>query len=109
MIEIPTPHGKQTAIVSYLTIIGTVIAIFMNNEKKDPFASFHIRQSLGIFLTHFLLGYFIGYFDNWTITTAFWVFIFVLWIYGFLGALQGKRTLVPLVGEFYQKTFKNVN
>ena len=58
--------GKQAATVSYLTIIGTVIAIFMNQEEsKSEFASFHIRQALGIFLTFFLLGYPIGYFDSW--------------------------------------------
>jgi len=27
-------EGKQAAIISYVTIIGTVIAIFMNNEKR---------------------------------------------------------------------------
>ena len=50
--------GKNAAIVSYITIIGSVIAIFMNqDENKSEFASFHIRQGLGIFLTFFLLGY----------------------------------------------------
>ena len=74
-------QGKQTAIVSYLTIIGTIIAIFMNNETKNSFASFHIRQALGIFITFFLLGYPIGYFDNWMVTASFWTFIFILWVY----------------------------
>jgi uncharacterized membrane protein len=85
-----------------------VIAMFMNNEKKNAFASFHIRQALGIFLTFFLLGYFIGYFDNWTMTTAFWLFIFILWIYGFSGALQGQMRPIPLLGSFFQRTFKNL-
>ena len=47
--------GKNTAIVSYLTIIGSIIAIFMNQyENRSEFGRFHIRQSLGIFLTFFL-------------------------------------------------------
>ena len=47
--------GKQAATFSYLTIIGTVIAIFMNQEEnKTDFGSFHIRQGLGIFLSFFL-------------------------------------------------------
>ena len=101
-------EGKSIAIISYITIIGTVIAIFMNNEKKNSFAAFHIRQALGIFLTFFLLGYFIGYFDSWMVTFAFWFFIFILWSYGFLTALQGKMTPIPLLGNFFQKTFKNI-
>lgn len=100
--------GKTAAIVSYITIIGTLVAILMNSEKKNEFAYFHIRQALGIFLTFFAFGYFIGYFDSWMITSAFWLFIFILWIYGFLGALEGKMRIVPIVGEFYQKFFKGL-
>jgi uncharacterized membrane protein len=101
--------GKQAATVGYLTIIGTVIAIFMNQEEsKSEFASFHIRQALGIFLSFFLLGYPIGYFDSWMVSTAFWLFIFILWIYGFLGCLNGEKKIVPIVGELYQNLFKNL-
>lgn len=101
--------GKSAAIVAYITIIGSVIAIFMNqDENKSEFASFHIRQALGISLTYFLLGYPIGYFDSWMVSSAFWIFIFILWIYGFIGCLSGERRIVPIVGEFYQKFFKNL-
>ncbi|HBK83042.1 MAG TPA: hypothetical protein DDZ41_05510 [Flavobacterium sp.] len=100
--------GKTTAIVSYLTLIGTVIAILMNNDTKSNFASFHIRQALGIFLTFFLLGYFIGYFDSWMITAAFWVFIFALWGHGFMNALNGEEKEMPIVGKFYQDIFKSL-
>ena len=102
-------RGKNAALVSYITIIGSVIAIFMNQEeKKSDFASFHIRQTLGIFLTFFLLGYPIGYFNSWMVSSAFWLFIFILWIYGFLGALNGEKKIVPLLGTFYQQFFKNL-
>jgi uncharacterized membrane protein len=101
-------EGKQTAIISYITIIGTIIAILMNNEKKNTYASFHIRQSLGIFGLWFALGYFVGYFDNWGATSGFYLFIFILWIYGFIGATQGEQRTIPIVGEFFQKLFKNL-
>ena len=100
--------GKNTAIVSYLTIIGSIIAIFMNqDENRSDFGSFHIRQALGMFLTFFLLGYPIGYFDNWMISASFWVFIFILWIYGFLACLNNEMKMVPFLGEIYQKLFKS--
>lgn len=98
-------EGKKIATISYITIIGTIIAFTMNNETKNDFAAFHIRQALGIFITFFAFGYIIGYFNSWMITSAFWVFIFVLWMYGFLGALEGKKRLVPIVGPLYQKLF----
>lgn len=101
-------QNKNAAIVAYLTIIGAVIAIFMNNDNKSAFASFHIRQALGIFLTFFLLGYPIGYFDSWMISSAFYVFFFILWIYGFLGVLNGEEKKVPIVGDFYQNLFKSL-
>lgn len=101
-------QNKNAAIVAYLTIIGTVIAIFMNNENKSSFASFHIRQALGIFLTFFALGYPVGYFDSWMISSAFYVFFFILWIYGFMGALNNEEKKVPLLGDFYQNIFKSL-
>jgi uncharacterized membrane protein len=101
--------GKNAAIVSYLTIIGSIIAIFMNqDENKSEFASFHNRQALGIFLTWAILGYFVGNFDSWIISTALYVMIFMLWIFGFLGALNGERKLIPIVGDFFQKIFKSL-
>lgn len=101
--------SKNTAIIAYFTIIGSVIAIFMNQEEnKSEFASFHIRQALGLFISFFLLGYFVGYANSWTATSAFYLFYFILWIYGFFGALQGQKRLLPLVGSFFQNTFKKV-
>lgn len=98
-------EGKKIATISYITIIGTIIAATMNGEARNPFAAFHIRQALGIFITFFGFGYVVGYFDSWMITSAFWVFIFVLWLYGFLGALEGKMRVVPIIGVLYQKLF----
>lgn len=101
--------SKNVAIVAYLTIIGSVIAIFMNQEEdKTEFGSFHIRQALGLFISFFLLGYFVGYANSWTATSAFYLFYFILWIYGFSGALQGQKRLLPLVGSFFQNLFKSL-
>lgn len=101
-------QGKTNAIISYLTIIGAIIAMVQNSEKKNPFASFHIRQALGLELTFFALGYPISYFDSWAISMGFYIFFFVLWMFGFVSALQGQYGLIPLIGPFLQKVFKNL-
>ncbi|MDG3582132.1 MULTISPECIES: hypothetical protein [Galbibacter] len=99
------PEGKTTAIISYITIFGTVIAIVMNMEKQDPFARFHIRQAFGLNMLFFILGYFIGYFNSWMISSALYLFVVILWLYGFVTMLQEKYIEVPLVGTYFQKWF----
>jgi uncharacterized membrane protein len=100
--------GKNNAIIAYITIIGTIIAMVQNSEIKNPFASFHIRQALGLMLTFFALGYIVGGFDSWPVTSAFYLFFFILWIYGFIGAVQGKMLLIPMLGPLFQKVFKSL-
>ena len=101
--------GKGAAIVAYLTIIGTIIAYFMNNDTKNTFASFHIRQALGIHITYFLLGAFVSIFNSWMVTYSFWIFIIILWGYGLLTAIQGEQKEVPLLGAQFQKWFSTIN
>lgn len=101
-------EGKTMAIISYITILGSIIAIFMNMEPKNTFAGFHIRQAFGINLTFYILGYFIGYFDSWMVSSAFYVVVFILWVYAFIGAVQGEKKIMPLLGEHFQKWFKNL-
>lgn len=100
--------GKNIAIYSYVTIIGTVIAMMNNTEVKSEFASFHIRQALGLMITFFGLGYIVGSFDSWVVSAAFYIFFFILWAYGFLAAIQGKMSLIPLLGPLFQKVFKTL-
>lgn len=100
--------GKTFAIVSYITLIGTLIAFFMNRDDRNPFVSFHVRQALGLGLTWYILGYFVGGFDSWMISISFWVFFMALFIYGVVGAATGKENEVPILGPFYQKIFSSI-
>ncbi len=101
-------EGRPAAIVAYITIIGTIIAYFMNNDTKNPFASFHIRQALGIHITFYLLGLLISWFDSWLISSAFYIFILVLWGYGIIAAIQGERNEVPFLGGKFQEWFNTI-
>ena len=101
--------GKTTAIVAYITIIGTIIAYFMNTDTKNTFASFHIRQALVIWITFYLLGALISIFDSWIISWGFYIFLIVLWGYGFVKALQGEQKEVPILGDKFQKWFSTIS
>lgn len=98
-------EGKTTAIVSYLTIIGALIALSMNSEPKNEFARFHTRQSFGLHLMFIAFGILS---NNWgNLYSFFGLFLCysILWIYGFLGALTEKRQSVPILGPYFQKWF----
>ncbi|NNK81794.1 MAG: hypothetical protein HKO92_01600 [Flavobacteriaceae bacterium] len=101
-------QGKTAAIISYFWLFGVIIAFFMNNDKKHTFVSFHIRQSLGLWITYMIIGYLQGFFDSFMISVSFWIFFGVLFLYGIFTAISGKAIPVPLIGNFYQKLFANL-
>jgi len=101
--------GKSIAITSYILIVGVLIAMSMNSENKNPFASFHIRQSLGLSLTFISLGLIISNFDNPAISMSMYLFISVLWIYGIFSAINGQTRPIPLLGHLFQKWFKSIS
>lgn len=98
-------EGRTTAIIAYLTLVGGLIAIFMNLEPKHPFARFHIRQAFGLHLLLWAMGIILGNFDFWMIHAAYLLLFFALWGYGFAGAVQGKWFSIPVIGPWFQKWF----
>ena len=100
--------GKTAAISSYILIVGVLIALSINSEDKNPYASFHIRQGLGLTLTFISLGVIIANFESIMIAAPMWIFISVLMIFGIFNAAQGSTTPLPLVGKIFQKWFKNI-
>ncbi len=101
--------GKKLAILSYFTIIGVIIAFYMNAENNNnPFTSFHVRQSLGLWLTFLALGYIVGGFDDIKISFAWWIFFTVLLGFGIVTAINGKTQPTPILGSLYQKLFANL-
>ncbi|EMY81582.1 hypothetical protein ES731_02690 [Psychroflexus gondwanensis] len=112
----PERSGKTAAIVAYFTIFGSILALFLNSdENKQEFASFHIRQALGINFLIILFGVVVnGLYDSFSdlsniiVGSAFYLSYFILWIYGFVGAVSGKENKVPLIGNLCQRIFKKL-
>lgn len=100
-------EGKTAAITSYILIIGFLIALSMNSETKNEYATFHIRQGLGLSLTFIGLGLIISNFENIMIAAPMWIFVTVLMFYGIFSAANGSTKPLPLVGTLYQKWLKN--
>jgi uncharacterized membrane protein len=101
-------EGKTIAIISYITWIGLLIAFFMHNEKRNAFAAFHIRQSIGISLFSMVNSVFLmRYIGLWT-SGFIAIGLFILLIIGLIGAIQGEEKKIPLFGDIFQDWFKGI-
>ncbi|MBJ7880909.1 hypothetical protein JEM65_09645 [Gelidibacter salicanalis] len=93
--------GKNIALIAHLTLIGWIVALVMNNNTKSDFASFYIRQMLGLMLCAIVLS---------VIPLVGWILnlgLLVLWIMSLIGAVNGEKKLTPVVGDYFQDWFKS--
>jgi len=100
-------EGKSIAIISYFWWIGLIIAFIMNINKKNTFASFHIRQMLGLLLLNISVNLVYKYVND-SIGLILGIGTFVLWLIGFLGAYKGEDKKVPFIGDLFQDWFKGI-
>lgn len=101
--------GKTVAIISYLTIIGLIVAIIMNNKEKTSLGQFHIRQSIGISVTGMALGLlrFVPGIGGIAISIV-GVILLIALILGLLAAFSGEKKALPFIGEKYQEWFNMI-
>ncbi|WP_395047952.1 DUF4870 domain-containing protein [Flavobacterium sp.] len=103
---------KTISIISYITIIGWVIAfiIYGNNPEKSSLAKFHLKQSFGLavlgilnaILQTIILSIVPALYIVFTIIA---VAIFILWIIGIINAANEQEKPVPLVGSLFLDKF----
>ncbi|MDB2606958.1 hypothetical protein N9Y48_04205 [Zobellia sp.] len=100
---------KTMAILAYITIIGLVAAFVMNNERKQEFASYHIRQSVGLGLTGLALGA-IGVIPilGWIINILGIFVLLYMWVVALMNALNGKESPAPILGKKYEVWFAGI-
>jgi uncharacterized membrane protein len=102
-------EGKTIAIIAYITIFGLIAAFIMNTDKKNSFAAYHIRQSLGLGITGLALGVVnIIPILGWIVGILGSMLLIVLWVMGLISALNGQEKPVPVLGEKYQEWLKGI-
>ena len=106
-------EDRTVAILTYVTIIGFIIAIVMHSSKKTALGAYHLRQGLGLFITALVI---------WipcmiisvipvvnlamvVVGPAVMIGLFVFWVMGLIAAVNGQQKPMPVVGEYYQKWF----
>ncbi|SHL66756.1 Uncharacterized membrane protein [Chitinophaga jiangningensis] len=105
---------KTLAIISYLSIIGWLIAYFQYKDKpKDHFVSYHLKQALGIAIISILLGVAINVVVSLVPALSVVVYaniaILILWIMGIINAYNGQMKPVPVAGPIFEGKFSFLN
>jgi uncharacterized membrane protein len=105
-------NQKTIAWVSYITLIGWIIALISYNSSPDKssLARFHIKQSLGLMLTAVAISFLsilLGAFG--LIFNLLNLGVLVLWVIGLVAAVNSEEKPVPFIGDFYQKTLTFIN
>ena len=104
----PTGEDRTVAILSYITIIGFVVAIIIHNGKKTELGAFHLRQALGLIVTGMAMVFLMVIpIIGWILIIPVWITMIVFVIMGFISAVTGQKKPVPLLGETYQQWFAN--
>lgn len=115
-------EGKGFAILAYISWVGWLIAFIINNQDKNNFASFHLRQALGIMIGQiatviggFILAFilmiiipFVGMFMAYGIILMLMMFWFIMWLMGLIYAITGAETPIPLFGGVFQRWFRGI-
>ena len=109
-----TDNGKATAIVSYLSLLGWLIAYFaLHAPNKTSLGSYHLRQTLllmlcavGMQVLAMILIFVMPFLA--LILWVGWIGLLVLWIIGFIAAINGEEKPMPIIGEKAQELFRNI-
>lgn len=113
-------NGKIAGIVSYFSIIGWLIAYFaLYQNNKTSLASYQLRQTLLFHIISMVLRFGLGVILTavWFSTGMFSVYglmrilylgLFIIWIIGLIGAINGEKKEIPLIGEWAQNVFSSI-
>jgi len=102
-------NNKTLSIVSYITLIGWLIAYFSGKEKADNLLKYHLKQSLGLAIVSIILNVVLSFIGSMVPALSFlgmvgWV-IFIFWVLGIINAANSAQKPIPVFGKAFEKSF----
>lgn len=101
-------NNKSLSVLSYITLIGWLVAYFTGRDQANDLLRYHLRQSLGLLIAGFLLGmvlnilmaitslYSLGYLS---------LSVLVLLIIGAINAANEVKKPLPFIGKMFENKF----
>jgi len=114
--ESSSNNGKTIAIISYITLIGWIIALIMHMGNKTKLGAFHVRQMLGFMICGIIfqivvvvLSIILAAIGSALLAKIFgivvlvvWIGFLVLWVLGLISAIKGEEKPMPVIGAKIQ-------
>ena len=100
-------NSKALAIITYITLIGWIIAFALNNKQKNALVLYHQRQALGIQLIYFSIAFVISITGLPSLQVLF-LGVFIYMIIGISNATNQLNKPLPLVGVYFENWFESI-
>ncbi|HTH43079.1 MAG TPA: hypothetical protein VL498_07925 [Terracidiphilus sp.] len=116
MISKPKKSGlsdNSIGAAAYFTPIPAIFFLAIRRYNKRPYVRFHAWQSLVFFAFVTIFGYLFAFvlpfavfagahllFALRWLTLAIWFAVFLAWLWCVLGALNGRRSKLPVIGDW---------
>jgi uncharacterized membrane protein len=111
----PNPSGlsdNAAGGIAYITLIPAIVFLIVDPFKKSSYVRFHAWQSIFFFVAWAVIDILIGVVQNvvpnvvfltMTVLQLVGLAIFLVWIYVFVSAFNGKRVKLPVIGDMAEK------
>jgi len=101
--------SKAKAIISHLTLVGWIIALVINMNQKEEYASFYIRQNLGLMVAGFIVSFLHVIPVLGTIVAGIcYAILFIFWLMSLIWSITDVMKPVPWFGKNFQDWFKSL-
>lgn len=93
---------KIKSIIAHIGPFGWLIAFVINQQNKDYFTDFFLRQTLGLMLAGLIITFLP------VINVVLGIVLFVFWIMSLVSVINGEEKELPIIGEYFQDWFKGL-
>lgn len=100
--------NKTLSIVSYITLIGWIIAYFVGKDKADDLLKFHLKQSLGLIIFSIIWSILLNIIISISSLPILGILGFaslILMIIGIINAANGVKKPLPIIGSMFEDKF----
>lgn len=102
-------NSKTLSIISYITVIGWIIAFFSGKEQNDPLLKYHLKQSLGLAIVsvvlNIILNIIVYIVPSLSFLSIAGFVVIIFWILGMINAANSAEKPIPVFGKAFENKF----